>query len=274
MGLNKFFFIPLLLLMCLSFSSCEKVIELDLSESKEVIVIEALVTSNKEPFKVLVSKTSSFFGPKTNDAVSGAKVSLRAENGKPKYFRETSPGVYRLEKITAPANYWYIVDVEYDGITYSARSFMNEAVPIADISFSYFDGFGFFDSGYKVNCFIRDPADIENYYRLKYFVNGNPVDDKGELNLHLDKLFNGKVVGLSQRSLVFKETDTLTIELQSIDKAAYDYFLMLESISGNELLQTASPANPVSNFDNGALGYFSAYSYERKTVIIKNYLNK
>lgn len=260
--------------MCLSFSACEKVIEFDLSGSKEIIVIEATVTSSKAPFTVLVSKTSPFFGPKTDHAVSGAKVSLRVENGKPKYFFETTPGVYKLEKSAALANYWYIVDIEYEGITYSARSFMNEPVPIVDLSFSYFDGFGFFDSGYKATCFIRDPANKENYYRLKYYVNRKSVDDKGEINLHSDKLFDGKVVGLGQRSVVFKETDTLTIELQTIDKTAYDYFLMLESISGNEVQQTASPANPVSNFNNGALGYFSAYSYERKTVVIKDYIKK
>ena len=254
--------------------SCEKVLEFDLSESKEVVVIEASITSNRGPFTVLVSKTSPYFGVKSNNLVSGAKVSVRAEKGNPKYFTETSPGVYKLEKTIAMPGYWYIIDVECDGVHYTARSFLNEIVPIMDLTISYFDGFGFFDSGYKINCFMRDPADKENYYRIKYVVNGRPVDDTGEISLYSDKLFSGKVVGLGQRSLVFSEDDTLTVELQAIDKATYDYFTTLESISGNVLEQTASPANPISNFNNGALGYFSAYSFDRRTLILKDYLKK
>jgi hypothetical protein len=250
------------------------VIELDLAGSAEAIVIEATITNSKGPFTVLVSKTSPYFGVKSNTAVSGAVVSARSQNGKPRYFTEVSPGTYTLEKVSAAVNNWYVVDVECDGVTYSARSYLHEQVPIVDFSISYFDGFGFFDSGYKVNTYIRDPGAIDNYYRLKYYVNGRMVDDKGEISLYSDKLFDGKVIGLGQRSVVFKETDTLIVELQSIDKATYDYFSTLENIAGTDMMQSASPANPISNFSNGALGYFSAYSFDRKTVIIKDYLKK
>lgn len=256
----------------LAFYACEKVIEFDLNNSNEAIVIEATMTNNKLPFKVLVSKTTPYFGTKKSNLVSGAKVSARSEKGKVKYFEETSPGVYELNNIIALPGYWYIIDVAYDGITYSARSFMNEPVPISEVGISYFNGYGIFDSGYKINTFIRDPENAENYYKLKFYVNGQPSNDSGESSLYSDQLFNGKPIGLSQRSLVYKETDTLIIELQSIDKAAYDYFSTLESISWTDIQQSATPANPISNFSNGALGYFSAYTFERRTVIIKNFI--
>ncbi|NOR75913.1 MAG: DUF4249 domain-containing protein, partial [Draconibacterium sp.] len=32
---------------------------------------------------------------------------------------------------------------------------------------------------------------------------------------------------------------------------------------------SAAPANPTSNITNGALGYFSAWSADEKTVVIK-----
>jgi len=270
------YFLPIISLFLgfIFLNSCEKIIEFDLSESREVVVIEANITSNRGPFKVLVSKTSPYFGTKSNNLVSGAKVYVKAEKGNSKFFTETSPGIYKLDRIIAMPGFWYVVDVEYDGVHYTARSFLNDIVPIMDLSVSYFDGFGFFESGYKVNCFIRDPADKDNYYRIKYFVNGNPVDNTGEISLYTDKLFNGKVVGLGQRTLVFSENDTLTVELQTIDKATYQYFSTLESISGDVFEQSASPANPISNFSNGALGYFSAYSFDRKTLILKDILKK
>jgi hypothetical protein len=259
-------------LVLLALSGCEKVIEFDLDESAEALVIEATMTNSKVPFKVLVSKTTPYFGEKKNNPVSEAIVTARSEGGKVKYFEETSPGVYLMEKVVALPNHWYIIDVEYDGITYSARSYLNESVPISEIGLSYFDGYGIFDSGYKINTYIRDPENIENYYRLKYYINGQSAIKPGGITLYSDQLFDGKAIGLAQRSIVFKETDTVTVELQSIDKAVYDYFSTLENISWNDLQQSASPANPISNFNNGALGYFSAYSSDRKMVIVKDFI--
>lgn len=256
-----------------SFFSCEKVLEIDLADSKEVIVIEAQVTNTAVPFTVKISKTAPYFGGQPNKPVSGAKVSIRSEKGKPRYFTEVSPGLYVFGKATALPDNLYILTVDCEGVTYTAQSYMNGSVPIADVSLSYFDGLGFLESGYQINTFIRDPADVENYYRIKYYVNGKASTSINGISLYSDLLFNGKSIGLGQRSLVFKKSDTVTVELQSIDKAAYDYFTTLESISGLDLLQTVSPANPISNFNNGALGYFSAYTLDRKTIIIKDYIN-
>ncbi len=267
--------ISVILIISFIFSACEKVIEINLADAKPVIVIEATITNGKEPFTVLISKTSPYFGTLKKELVSGARVSLRSDNGKPRYFTEQSPGIYKMEKITAFVNNWFIVDVDYDGVTYSARSYLHAQVPIVDVTISHFDGLGFFDSGYKINCFIRDPANIENFYRIKVYIEGKAVNNDGEIDLYSDKLFDGKVIGLVQHSsTVFQETDVVTVELQAIDQAAYDYFSTLENITGIEMIQSASPANPISNFSNGALGYFSAYSVDRKTVVIKDYLKK
>lgn len=257
------------------FSSCEKVIDYDLDSSNPAIVIEATLTDSKEPFSVLVTKTSPYFGSSESTQVTGAKVSVKADNGKPRYFTEVSPGNYQLGKVFVMPRVWYNVYIEYEGVTYSARSYLNEFVPMVDCTLTYFDGLGFFDSGYKINCFIKDPPNVENYYRLKMYVNGRVVNNDGEMDVYSDRLFDGKMIGLVQNSsVVFDKNDTVLVEVQAIDKAAYNYFSTLESISGLEIIESASPSNPISNFNNGALGYFSAYSFDRRSVIIANYIGK
>lgn len=257
------------------FTSCEKVIDYNLDNSNSAIVIEAVLTDSKEPFAISITKTSPYFGSSKSMQVTGAKVSVKADNGKQRYFTEVSPGTYQLAKVFAAPKVWYTVYVEYEGITYTARSYLNEFVPMVDCTLTYFDGFGFFDSGYKINCFIKDPPNIENYYRLKLYVNGKVVNNEGEMDVYSDKLFDGKVIGLVQNSsVVFDKNDTVLVEVQAIDKSTYNYFSTLESISGLEIIESASPSNPISNFDNGALGYFSAYSFDRRTIIISSYINK
>lgn len=270
---KRYTYLSGIIFILFSFFSCEKVIEIDLAESKEVIVIEGQVTNTTMPFTVKISKTAPYFGSESNKPVTGARVSIKSEKGKLKYFTEVSPGLYIYDKTSALPNYLYILTVECDGVTYTAQSYMNESVSIADLNLSYFDGLGILESGYRINTFIRDPADVENYYRIKYFVNGKASTSMSGISLYSDLLFNGKNIGLGQRSLVFKKTDTVTVELQSIDKATYDYFSTLESISGLDILQTVSPANPISNFNNEALGYFSAYTLDRKTIVIEDYID-
>jgi len=267
--------LAILLLFFISefFSGCEKVIEFDLSDAKEVIVIEAAISNKRIPLTVKVSKTSPYFQRVSGNPVSGAQVNIHVDLGKPVYFEETESGVYTLEDISVVEGNWYNIDVDYNGVTYSARSYMPKVVPIADLQLIYFDGLGFLDSGYKIICFVRDPPIINNYYHLKYFVNKEPVDDHGDIVVYSDRLFDGKTVGLNQGAFVFQNKDTVSVEIQSIDKATYDYFSTLRSITAVEAFQSASPSNPISNFNNGALGYFSAYTYERRRVIISDYLN-
>ncbi len=264
-----------IVLLTTLFCSCEKVIDYDLENSESVIVIEATLTDSKDPFTVTITKTTPYFESSGSAQITGAKVSVKADNGKQRYFTEVTPGVYQLNKVFASPRTWYTIFVEYNGITYSARSYLNEFVPIVDCSLTYFDGLGFLDSGYKINCFIKDPPNVANYYQIKLYVNGKVVNNEGEIDVYSDKLFDGKVIGLVQNSsVVFDKDDTVVVEIQSIDKAAYDYFSTLESISGLEIVQSASPSNPISNFNNGALGYFSAYSYDRRTIIISDFINK
>jgi hypothetical protein len=53
--------------------------------------------------------------------------------------------------------------------------------------------------------------------------------------------------------------------MANIDRPVYDYFNQLATNTNG---QGATPANPVSNFSGGCLGYFSARSTDVKTVII------
>jgi hypothetical protein len=63
--------------------------------------------------------------------------------------------------------------------------------------------------------------------------------------------------------------DTITVQLLSIDKAAYDYFSTLRDILSSDRAATSlAPANPNSNISNGSLGYFAAYTVDTRMIVI------
>ena len=83
-----------------------------------------------------------------------------------------------------------------------------------------------------------------------------------------DSGIDGKPIEIKLRGQIFEKGDNAKIEMLSIDKSTWRYFTTLRDIAS---LNPGSPApsNPISNFDNGALGYFSAWSYDAKSIIIK-----
>jgi hypothetical protein len=52
-----------------------------------------------------------------------------------------------------------------------------------------------------------------------------------------------------------------------MDKPNYNYFFSLENASDGGPF-SATPANPVTNIDNGALGYFGAYLKDTVGLIV------
>ena len=61
--------------------------------------------------------------------------------------------------------------------------------------------------------------------------------------------------------------DTVTVEMQCIDKTVYEYFNSFGNLGMGP--SSSTPANPYTNLNGAVLGYFSAHTSERKSVIIK-----
>jgi hypothetical protein len=115
----------------------------------------------------------------------------------------------------------------------------------------------------------KDPEGKNNFYRFTEIINGIVSN---AIRIDNDLLRDGNTLTqeIVQIRPGIKTGDTVIVFLQTIDKAVFDYFTQLNQISGEGYGgQSASPANPTSNFNNGALGYFSAYSVRSKSIIIK-----
>jgi hypothetical protein len=102
-----------------------------------------------------------------------------------------------------------------------------------------------------------------NYYRNIEYVNGERVGAFLYDDAFADGLVNGQP--LLNFTTVLERGDTVDVEFQCIDPATYLYFYSMEQTANNN---TAAPANPESNFNNDALGYFSAHTYAKRRIIL------
>ncbi|MDR6781696.1 hypothetical protein ABIE26_001816 [Pedobacter africanus] len=243
---------------------CEKVIELKLANAEPAVVIEGGLSDQNENQVVKVSKTYNFTEPNKFNGLSGAKVVLTRPNGSTVNYTEITPGFYQTVKFRGIPGGRYTLDVTVEGKTYRASSTMPAKVMLDSLSFRQFDFFGTTNTYIAVN--YNDPREVQNQYRYILKVKGKVEKDV----VNEDRFNNGNKVS----DVIFHDLgdlvsgDSLHVEFQCVDRNVYRYFYSLGQNSG-EAGPPVSPANPVSNFNNGALGVFNAYTSSKRTAVIR-----
>ena len=74
----------------------------------------------------------------------------------------------------------------------------------------------FGDEGYTVFTNFLDPEGVDNYYRLKYWVNGELQNSPDQVYLLDDGLSDGRPISFPLFAERFPAGDTITIELISM----------------------------------------------------------
>ena len=263
----------LIVLIATALCSCEKVINVDLNQAGPQMVIEGNVTDQSGPYTVLLSRSGNYFEPSLYfPPVSNAFVVIADNLGNRDTLRETASGKYQSSTLQGTDGRTYTLAVTVDGNGYTATSSMPPRVTI-DSMYAVQRREGDGDRGYDVYVLFKDPPGPGNYYRLNLRVNVALAPDSIDgrrYRLYSDKLTDGNEAAYRMRIRRTVTTgDTVTVDLLSIDKSAYDYYRTLNDILTSDRSPTSlSPANPNTNLSAG-LGYFSAYAIDTKSLILR-----
>jgi hypothetical protein len=260
--MNKVFLL-LVIIAAAIFTSCEKVIELNLDTTTSEIVIEGNIYNSEGPFKVQISKSVDFDESNTYPPITDALVIISDDHGTvDTLVDKLNDGIYYTQKTTGVPGYTYTLSITAEGKTYTATSTMNEPVEIDTV---YAEDAGM-DADMLTIKFM-DPPNQDNYFNIVQYKNSEFVE---EFNATNDRLYKNKEItyniiwsGTEDKDQL-NRGDHLVIWLEAVDKGAYDYF---RTAGGGG--QSASPSNPISNIDNDALGYFNACAVTKKEFSIK-----
>src|SRR5690606_39711682 len=109
----------------------------------------------------------------------------------------------------------------------------------------------------EVGSRFTDPSGLASYYRLITMINDTLQNQPEYLYLLNDKFNDGRAVkaDLFRR---FKVGDKIAFELRGMDEQVADFFTSLNDVLNNQ--SGPAPANPNSNIQGGALGYFGAFT--------------
>lgn len=251
------------------FSSCEKIIDLDIDTTNPVVVIEASINDEPGPYEVRVQSTVNYDAASEgwidnalcimSDDVGNIDTLIGAGSGK--YFTQSIQGIVGRN---------YTLRVESEGVSYVHSSFLNERVEIdtaiAEFTVSPFSQ----EEVVRVTSLFTEPTTADDYYRMLFLVRGKPyIAGLGDFDL-IDDAESDQPVPMFRgfQSDTLYAGDTVDIELRHIDKKAYDYFSTLSELVSAGFAPQGIPDNPLTSWSNGATGYFSAYAVGKKQVIV------
>ncbi len=263
-----------------TFASCTERIEITTDPGYIRLVVDGAVTNEAKSHVVRLTTTSDFFSGKPAPAVSGAQVTI--SDGQVSYsLRETSPGIYcTVSVFSGIPGHRYDLHVKLaspiGGQTeFSAGSLMAFPVTPDSLEMVFHPG----DSGdgnWETRVFFQDPP-TDDYYRFMIYRNTELLTDTlTEWYVTDDRFFNGKYVkGWTVCYLHFRAEDKvlavgdkLVVEMNMIGKEYANFISGAQSeVRGSYPLFTGPPANVAGNVDNGAFGFFAAYSLTRISVV-------
>jgi hypothetical protein len=253
-------------LFSISIISCEKVIDVELNESDKKYVIEGTISNiSGTPAEVRLSETKAFNDQNNFNGISGATVTIQVSGGTTYTLTQTAQGIYRSSAFTGTPGTTYNLSVSINGNTFTATSTMpQQLVTLDTLTVSTFAFGG--NSSRIVSPAYKDPIGLGNSYRLIQYVNSTLVK---RVFVQNDELSDGLTI---TRPMINPDSDVspgnlVKVDLLCIDPNVYKYWYSLDQASTGTN-QNATPANPVSNINGGALGYFSAHSVTSKTIVV------
>jgi hypothetical protein len=265
--------ISLLALYILS-TSCEKIIDVDLNEANPVPVFEA-VLENDSTCYVKASLTSSYYDNSTSPFITNAVMTVTDQLGATETLSHEGDGIYRGSSIIGTIGNTYTLNINVDGAIYTASSTMPPLTSIDSCTVQ--DRGSFFGGGggpagpteYFVYVNYKDPVNLTNYYAVQTtYYDSVEVGYTTDYRIADDELSNGIDTRTFTTFTGFKTGDTLNIELASIDQPTHLYFKTLQDAISGAGFASAAPGNPTTNFSEGALGYFSAWSKDEVEFIV------
>ena len=293
-------------LIAVAFSGCIEEVPIDITNSQQFLVIDGSISNNNGPHEVKISNSGTFENDNFGfpEPVSGAMVTLFADNGDVVNFTEMEPGAYRIFNYQGVVGATYHIQVQMDEATYSS---MPEKLlePVEALSITYKQDLVEFVnaqnnivSKYTVTFLsnVALPEDPENVY-LKYdvdgvykfldigmfpsfcfiqdFIGANNVSIFGNENSAGSVLHDHEIITLDVNENFYYDYCVLVLQ-QAITKNAYQYLEKLQQLTDRDgSLFDAPPGLLVGNINNvqdsteTVLGYFRTTAIDSAKIFIE-----
>jgi hypothetical protein len=273
----------------LALVSCTKVIDINLNKNDPKLVIEAVVNADSLTHYVTLTNSINFDEDVAPPLVTDATITIKEVNTNTvaNYTYNSLLGKYVVTNFSVKEGNTYELTVVSNGKTYVSSSTVPGRVQLDSMKLVKYP-FGP-NLSYTLVPLRMDPENAINYYKFLLSKNGKRIpgiyveDDLG-FNGQLTKkpifpykneLSPDTLVGTQHKwknkvngKIELLDSIQVDLEMQCLEEKVYRYFFTLSLNAGNQ--QSATPSNPDALFTNGALGYFSAQTTQKRSIYMTN----
>jgi hypothetical protein len=266
-------------------ASCVEKINVDLDPTYVRLVVDGSVSTDTSRYSINLTQTADYFYNAPIPRVTNANVAIF--DGDSTYsLKETVPGksgVYEFgSDFHGIAGKTYTLNIslasEIGGNSnYSSSCQLMSVTHLDSTSVLFHEDWGE-DGFYEVKVFAQEPGNEVNYYMFNLYRNGVLMSDSiSKVVVSDDKYINGSYInGLGTFYLNNSNPwerlfpgDIITLQMSGITKEYYNFVDEVKAAGFNIPFFVGPPANVVGNVNNGAVGFFTAYSNSYATTIVK-----
>ena len=284
--------------LSLLLASCEKDVDIELDPREESLVVDASIENGGVPF-VILSRSLGYFSkidPQVLSAsfVRNAVVHVSDSRSKARLVQDsmTLPGGNRIvyytmdprspQAVIGRTDTRYVLEIEAGGKTYTASTTIPPFKRVIDsLWWEPLKGALEPKDSAKALLMLRgtDKPGLGSYVRYFTKVNREPFLP-GFNSVYDDQIIDGTTYtvtvdkGIDRNGdfepddAFFKRGDTVTLKLCDIDKQTYDFWRTLEFTYQSVGNPFSNPVKVLGNVSNGALGCFSGYAAQFRTLVI------
>lgn len=283
-----YFLIPIMLL----FSSCEKVIDIDLKLGAPQIVVDAFINNLPETQVIKLTSSSEYFKNSPSPAVLGATVTLINEKTGQKFpFIDSNNNGNYSRAFNAKDSLMrlynkYSLSIIHNGDTLTAQSQLNPVPAIDSLTYEYKTGLSEKQNGYFASFWAIDIPNRTDFYWIKSFRNDKLINEPKYLNFAWDASFEGwqsdgnQFFGFTRQAVTpfdkpFLLNDKVKVQIYSINEPTFRFINLAKTQLNNEGLFATPPANLKTNIINKnsrspikPVGWFVVSAVSEKVITI------
>lgn len=254
----------------LLFTSCEKVVELNLDQHEQLVVIDANLFVGENEYNAIKLSYSSPFYSEAYSYISNATVQLTNSSTNESYpFTYTSNGKYVNSTFNPEIDDTYELEIVIDGTVYKATSKVWEAPEIENVE--QINDAGFTGDSFELRFYFQDEATTEDFYLTQ------TIDtEENDFSVSNDQFTNGNLTDDLYFADKEQQGETIFYGLAKIDKAYYNYLSKLFSNAASAGNPFATPTGTLkgniintTNENDFPLGYFHISKRENVSFTIQ-----
>ena len=259
-------FYSLLIVLIASLNSCEKEIDLKYKHDFNRLVVEAVLIKGETTHEIRVSREVNYFEKAQFIAATDLLITIEDEGGNVGTFYYIDSGYYRLDNYNLNYRTTYTLSLKDGDKIVEASSTTSSEIILDSIQFGEYTSDGWIQTGIIPR--FTDPAGEKNYYLGQTDVNNYPSYNYSySYQQFTDELIDGKT-NSNPIMCYYQSQDTIELTLSSVDYYRYQFIKTFQESFNSGGFFEAAPSNPISNFKDKALGYFSVEVQSEMTVIV------